>query len=374
MTISNYHFFGTVSSFLAHFLFLFIIILLLLLLRIITSDKRAIASSLVHQGQVIHSILYHIDIKNELQSLIMLPVTRLLAIIILGYEISATITIDLSESINGLSKSTIDLSKFSTIQEEQISFIFQDGIVSTGINDNFRFAGRNRILESTQGGVTFIHIESDDKSTLNVVRKSNGKTFASINDATKGEVVQIGIDANGKSFATITPIGLFAPEGDPVALKVTNTFSISTPKHNIKADITTEDGSSIDVMVVWTKRAECKNSNLRSNCKPNSITADNMMGRIQLAVEETNQAFRDSGVKTEINLVHSYRHETYVERDFARTLHQISHPSDGQLDDVHDKRALYGADMVSMFIDNHRYCGLGWVGPAKDIMFSLTSW
>merc|ERR1719491_1072848 len=44
------------------------------------------------------------------------------------------------------------------------------------------------------------------------------------------------------------------------------------------------------------------------------------------------------------------------------------------MDDVHEKREVYGADLVALLIDDPQYCGLAWMGPTKDRMFSVTSW
>merc|ERR1711862_669820 len=60
-----------------------------------------------------------------------------------------------------------------------------------------------------------------------------------------------------------------------------------------------------DVMVVWTKRAECKNSGLSPGCTLTTQTRANMFAKINLAVDETNTAFSLSGINTELRLVHN---------------------------------------------------------------------
>ena len=37
------------------------------------------------------------------------------------------------------------------------------------------------------------------------------------------------------------------------------------------------------------------------------------------------------------------------------------------MDDVHALRNTYGADLVSLFIENGAYCGLGWLGLVRDV-------
>jgi hypothetical protein len=52
--------------------------------------------------------------------------------------------------------------------------------------------------------------------------------------------------------------------------------------------------------------------------------------------------------------------------------------NDGVIDNVHDLRETFGADIVAMLIEGlpqvSGLCGLGFVGPRKDLMFSVTSW
>lgn len=114
-----------------------------------------------------------------------------------------------------------------------------------------------------------------------------------------------------------------------------------------------DSGSTIDIMVVWTKAAECGNAGMNSGCTLNANTENKMRGLIDLAVEETNTAFELSGVFTSLRLVHAYRDPNYVERgrgDFYSYLEHVTDDGDGNMDSVHEKRALYGADAVQLMV------------------------
>jgi hypothetical protein len=65
----------------------------------------------------------------------------------------------------------------------------------------------------------------------------------------------------------------------------------------------------IDVMVVWTRQAECKLSGLTdtTTCALTTVTENNMLGLIDLAIAETNTALQLSGMYSTIRLVHAYR-------------------------------------------------------------------
>jgi hypothetical protein len=115
----------------------------------------------------------------------------------------------------------------------------------------------------------------------------------------------------------------------------------------------------IDVMVVWTKEAECKLSGLTdiSTCVTTTVTENNMLGLIDLAVAETNTALQLSGMYSTIRLVHAYRDPDYVEpisNAYPVALEDLRNATDGKLDSVHKKRTLYGADLVQLFMSTYR--------------------
>jgi hypothetical protein len=114
-----------------------------------------------------------------------------------------------------------------------------------------------------------------------------------------------------------------------------------------------DSGGNIDVMVVWTKLAECRRAGLAPGCIVTSSTENLMRGLIDLAIAETNTAFALSGIFSSLRLVHAYREPDYVEgEDFYTSLDHITTPNDGFMDSVHSKRALYGADVVTLLGGN----------------------
>jgi hypothetical protein len=135
-------------------------------------------------------------------------------------------------------------------------------------------------------------------------------------------------------------------------------------------------GGNLDVLVVWTGWAECGNSDLRQGCDLTPETEENMRDLIDLAIEETNDAFTASGISTSLRLVHAYRaDETYVETSSSEALNSLRADNDGVLDDVHTKRTEYGADIVSMILElDGMSCGRAKVGPGIDKMFSVSDW
>jgi len=131
--------------------------------------------------------------------------------------------------------------------------------------------------------------------------------------------------------------------------------------------------SVIDVMVVWTVRAECRSSNLNQNCDVNGNTQKNMRALIDLAIAETNTAFQKSGVIHRLRLAHAYRHPTYKEVRIQTSLQDLQSGKD-DMKDVAGNREKFGADVVAMITDDRDACGVAYFGPSKANAYSVSSW
>jgi Metallo-peptidase family M12B Reprolysin-like len=193
------------------------------------------------------------------------------------------------------------------------------------------------------------------------------KVFGSIRIGT--DICRIQPNATGTEEMTCTPETDFPPEGDvleppmddkddsnghvrnlPVGFDpTTDAMGGATDAHGRR--LYDDSGANIDILVVWTKNAECANSGLSAGCTLTATTESNMRGLIDLAVEETNTAYALSGILSSLRLVYAYRDSTYVEPTSFRTaLSNLRSRTDGNLDQVHAKRNLYGADLVQMII------------------------
>lgn len=154
-------------------------------------------------------------------------------------------------------------------------------------------------------------------------------------------------------------------EAIPDGADVTGTFT------DENFDVPQFDGSYvIDVMVVYTSTA-------RSRIGGTS----QMQNMINLAVSETNVGYQRSGVTSSMRLVHTVE-VNYDESNMSSTSgwnSALSHltNNDGVIDDVHDLRNTYGADLVVMIVDSSIYCGLGWLMTPNyqydSVGFSLVS-
>ena len=94
----------------------------------------------------------------------------------------------------------------------------------------------------------------------------------------------------------------------------------------------------VDVLIVWTPRAV-----------ENAGGAAVMRAAADLAVAWTNDAYERSGALVRLNLVGAEQVD-YVERDIHWDIRRLGLRSDGFMDDVHGRRDVLGADLVSLFV------------------------
>ena len=132
-------------------------------------------------------------------------------------------------------------------------------------------------------------------------------------------------------------------------------------------DVPSDDGSEIDVMVVYTPLAKHREGGRAA-----------IEALIDLFVAETNQANTNSGVTHRIKLVFREEVDYTEDGDSSLDLRRLRIGSDGYMDDVHERRDMYGADLVHILVGRSDVCGLAHLNrgesPAEDAAdgFGLT--
>lgn len=116
------------------------------------------------------------------------------------------------------------------------------------------------------------------------------------------------------------------------------------------AQVAADTGEVIDVMVVYTLGARA--------------AAGNIDAFIQLAFDNTRRIYDNSGIRPRLRLVHKY--ETgYTESptSLPRDLTFLTDKADGHMDEVHDRRDRYGADLVVLITARNTgiVCGVSWI-------------
>ena len=109
-------------------------------------------------------------------------------------------------------------------------------------------------------------------------------------------------------------------------------------------DVSTAALTQINVLVVYTASA--------------ATAAGTIGSKIQLAVDETNQSYVNSGITINMVRVHSAQ-VTYNEanRSFSQHVTALRSTTDGIMDNVHTLRNTYAADVVALVVNDSEACG-----------------
>lgn len=199
-----------------------------------------------------------------------------------------------------------------TIVDGEISGMIDPGSAGAGAHPRYR-------IESTNDGLTLLR-EVDD-ATFPPDHPGGGEPVAP--------------RANLKSLTRVVPD---KTSGNEV----------------LKAD----SGATIDVMVVYSNQA--------------AAAAGTAIGaQIQQAVDTANLVYANSGIATRLRLVHFEQVNYDDSGDFPTDLDRLTNAGDGYMDNVQALRNTYGADLVSLFVENMQYCGYGWIGPDPNYAFSV---
>ncbi len=111
-----------------------------------------------------------------------------------------------------------------------------------------------------------------------------------------------------------------------------------------------DDGSRFDVLVGYTGAA-----------KSGAGDQNSIEMTVQLAVEETNQAYQLSGVNPRLRLVRTIEVSYTESTNWEGMLNHLTGKSDGQMDSIHALRDEHRADLVSLIVEDRTYCGMAWL-------------
>ncbi len=128
-----------------------------------------------------------------------------------------------------------------------------------------------------------------------------------------------------------------------------------------------EDGSLIDILVVYTPAAA---TNIGGTAE--------MLSRINIAVDNLNIAMTNSGLTTQFRLVHAQELIYTESGDMFAQLGDLREPDDGIMDEVHELRDQYKADLVSMITNSTTVCGVANFAyqsntPKPELAFSVVN-
>ena len=111
-----------------------------------------------------------------------------------------------------------------------------------------------------------------------------------------------------------------------------------------------DDGSVIDLLVLYTPIARAAAGG-----------TDAIEAEIELSVAAANNAYANSQITTQVNVVHDAEIDYNESGDYVGHLVRLTNPNDGFLDSAHQLRAQYGADMVALLVNDGEFCGIAWL-------------
>lgn len=209
---------------------------------------------------------------------------------------------------------------------------------------------REKMVGPHRGRVFVGHVEGEpDGTAVFVVRgKSVSGTVQSIGR-------QFAVLPTGRGDHQVVEMDVKSLPGDSV-LYPDKKKSVVTEAEEVD-DAVTSDTSEVDVMVLYTEAAR--------------LAAGGVAGiesTIDMAVAAANNAYAASGAFISLRLVYTQEVVGYTETGYTGDdLVYLQDQSDRHLDEIHALRDQYGADLVSLIVENSSTsCGTGYVLPALD--------
>ncbi len=216
-------------------------------------------------------------------------------------------------------------------------------------------------------GVTSLrgHMEKQPESFFLLCRTDGGATVAFFQpgdgtayrlDHTLGydSVHAVSFEEFGACGGGLTPpvLAIDAPGSEP-----TEKPTINPDKFGETAD----DGSRHDVLIAYTTAAEAFMGGW-----------DFIRAEAQLSIDAANLAYANSGIVSELRLVHAMgtSYEEISAFTYNQHLEYLWHPSDGRMDEVLTMRETVGADFISILIDGRELTG---TVPTCGIAYTMDS-
>ena len=165
--------------------------------------------------------------------------------------------------------------------------------------------------------------------------------------------------------------GVDCTQREPTALDTSRPLdraAMTSPIQQRGAGPSLEDGSLIDILVLYTPQAT---TFAGGQAQIESLIMDGL--------DELNTATLDSNIPTSFRIVHTQEVTYNQSGSMSTMLTRLRTPSDGVLDEAHDLRDLYKADLVMLVISAGDVCGIANIGvgpgntPTPQFGFSVVA-
>lgn len=236
--------------------------------------------------------------------------------------------------------------------------LWSDVLTLTLFDGEVFTAVRDRLIEKVKGSSTWIgHIEGEEETS---------EVFLTVRGRVMVGTIRIGNDLYEVRYVgnDLHEINQVDPGKNPqghkeriAEVQETDLQSSTTTDTQVVRDLAA-NGTVVDVMVVYTGKA-------RNNAGGQS----GMEAKIDNAVAMANQAYLNSNVDMQLNLVHTAE-VSYVENgDILASHDALTYKTDGKMDEIHGMRDQYGADMVVLISTDSNACGVAWTMTSPSSSF-----
>ncbi|MDD5113889.1 MAG: M12 family metallo-peptidase [Methylobacter sp.] len=228
-----------------------------------------------------------------------------------------------------------------------------DTITLNLFDDVIVTAVRDRLIDNVKGSTTWIgHVEGEQESEVFLTQRGNAisgtvqigtKTYdIEPKGNNKHDITQVDPDRNPKNDNdTVTAEDFLATGGEP---DTTGNLTIAAPTASAATV-----GTVIDLMVAYTSKA-----------KNNASGQAGIEAKITNAVAMANQAYINSKVDIQLNLVKMVETSYAETGNMSTSLTDLTGTGDGKMDELHTLRNQVGADQVSLITAESNYCGIGY--------------
>jgi len=209
-------------------------------------------------------------------------------------------------------------------------------------------AVREKLVPVGPDGFTWIGHARDDETSSVVLSVAGGVLSGSIRLAS----AQYRIRPDGAGRNRIEEV---APSSEPPERHPLSAGRGSRPLVALDPG----DGAELDLLVVYTPRA-----------RRAAGGADAIASLVGLGLAETNLALEKSEVETRLRLV-ELREVAFAEAGRVESdLEILQQENDGALDEVHELRDTYGADVVQLVVEERDGCGIAYSMGRAGASFS----
>ncbi len=134
-------------------------------------------------------------------------------------------------------------------------------------------------------------------------------------------------------------------EAEPISINLPPT---TPPVNRANSD----DGTVIDILIAYTDGA-------RQFYGSTAAT----LAELDLAIAETNTAYQNSQINTQLRLVHTVEVDYSASSSMSNDLGHIQKPADGVMDELHTLRDTYNADLVHLIVEeaDSGLCGIAYL-------------